>query len=183
MEKEYLIHNIDYKDNPEDQHQTMDITISDLEIADQNVTATVGLNMFVNGMPTSSNKYEDVSLTGAGGGGAPTAKLKINFFTAGEHDPLPGEVVSININGQMLSDTSVLSGEQQVEPVNNEFECVILNGYKVFELSAVNDSDNEYVWRAGDNAIQIISGSAEINEDRSLTITGDCEISIELALD
>ena len=183
MEKEYLIHNIDYKDNPEDQHQTIDITISDLEVAGQDITADIGIDTYVNGISTHSSIYEDVSLTGSGGGGVPTAKLKINFFTAGEHDPLPGEVVLININGQMLSDTGFLSGDQQVEPVNNEFECVILNDYKVYELSAVNDSDNEYVWRAGDNAIQIISGSAEIIEDSSFTITGDCEISIELALD
>ena len=69
MEKEYLIHNIEYTDNPEDQHQTIDITISDLEVAGQDITATIGIDMFVNGMPTSSNKYEDVSLTGAGGSG------------------------------------------------------------------------------------------------------------------
>lgn len=68
MDKEYLIHNIDYKDNPEDQHQTIDITISDLEV-DQDITATIGIDTYVNGILTNSNKYEDVSLTGAGGGG------------------------------------------------------------------------------------------------------------------
>lgn len=69
MDKEYLIHNINYKDNPEDQHMTLDITLSNLELSGQDITADVGIDTYVNGILTNSNKYEDVSLTGAGGGG------------------------------------------------------------------------------------------------------------------
>lgn len=59
MDKTYLIHNIEFADNPEDGHKTTDITISNLELTEQDLTATIGLGMFVNGESVGSSEHED----------------------------------------------------------------------------------------------------------------------------
>lgn len=86
MDKEYLIHNIEVADNPDDGHVTMDITLSDITL-DGDITANVDIGLFVNGEPDSAVSNEDVSLTGSGGGGggiSPFLPISLKIKKQGE---------------------------------------------------------------------------------------------------
>lgn len=180
MDKEYLIHNIDYKDNPEDQHLTIDITISDLEIADQDVTATVGINTFVNGILTRGSKNEDVSLTGAGGGGD-TATITVNYFLEG--DPLPN-IAAAGINwwyyGEDDSNHHWGNAGIQVNETPYTFTIPIIPESTLIGPFCIQTNDNFYI---PFNNISI-TGDAVWNADkRKYIISGDATINCEMIMD
>ena len=180
MDKEYLIHNIDYKDNPEDQHQTLDITLSNLELAGQNITADVGIDTFVNGMPTSSNKYEDVSLTGAGGGGGDTATITVNYFLEG--DPLPN-ITAAGINWAYYGqDTADHSGSViiQVHETPYTFTIPIIPGSTLVSPYCMQTNDNYYI--PIDN-ISITGDAVWDAEEHRYIISGDATINCDMDLD
>ena len=194
MDKEYLIHNIDYKDNPEDQHLTLDIAISDLELDAPDITATIGIDTFVNGMPTRSNKYEDVSLTGAGGGGEilPIENCTITFTNIRtEGDPLPYEVIGCEITFNLQAAVYYFTGatanysvengtynDSKVEimiPTNHD-ESTAITGMTFF-------TDNgDYFW--DNTGSPVISGDATYDSDAgAVHITGNCTLSPDTFLD
>ena len=87
MDKEYLIHNIKLEDNPDDQHITMDLKISDIQFPDSDITADIGIDLYSDGYLAQSNSYDDVSLTGAGGGGggiSPFLPISLKIKKQGE---------------------------------------------------------------------------------------------------
>lgn len=154
MDKEYLIHNIDCTDNPEDGHQTLDITISNLELDAPDMTATIGIDTFVNGMQASSNKYEDVSLTGAGGGG--------------DYSTCTGTITD---EGNLMYYLPVLAEIADVECVysgpsaeGGEFQVVLYQG------QALLLTDGEHVTSSGN--------ITEIEENNIYLITGDFSATI-----
>lgn len=70
MDKKYLIHNIEFTDNPNDQHLTMDLTFDSIDISgDTTPIANVGVEYYINGVNVGGDYYEDVDLSGSGGGG------------------------------------------------------------------------------------------------------------------
>lgn len=177
MEKEYLIHNIDYKDNPEDQHQTLDITISDLEIADQDITADVAIDRFVNGVPTSSNKYEDVSLTGAGGGGMSNANITIIPKLNGADIPGTIDTFSLQLLDLQFSDYTLNSGEfaYSDEQVEMPIKVPYINYADIQTIALSIDGGGIYIWSEAEPIS--IEGNATFNGSL-IRITGDCTITI-----
>lgn len=181
MDKTYLIHNIEVADNPEDGHMTTDITISNLELTEQDLTATIGLGMFVNGMQASSNKYEDVSLTGAGGE-APIAQVKFNVTSEGTPVSNIANIMTLSECNLAALNITLLTLEQIANVIDLKISYIILNNTQIHQISATDESESMYVWNDSRNA-EVISGDAVINEDGSITISGDCEITIEAVLD
>lgn len=178
MDKEYLIHNIDCTDNPEDGHLTLDITISNLELDAPDMTATIGIDTFVNGMQVNSNKYEDVSLTGAGGGD--TATITVNYFSEG--DPLPN-IAKAGINwqyfGQVTADNWGSIGIQ-VHETPYTFTIPIIPGSTLVGPFCTQTNDNFYITH--DNIS--ITGDAIWNaEESQYIISGDATINCEMIID
>ena len=68
MDKKYLIHNIEFADNPGDQHCTMDLSFDSIDLSNNTPVANVGVGYYVNGEYIGGDYYEEVNLAGAGGG-------------------------------------------------------------------------------------------------------------------
>ena len=180
MEKEYLIHNIDYKDNPEDQHQIMDITISDLEIAGQDITADIGIDTYLNGISTHSSIYEDVSLTGSGGGGVPTAA--VSFTITNNGSPIQETVVGTQTMAEETSsDGTYINMGYGHAVTDSTYELLLLGEAKISQITFFTE-DNRYIWSTGRTG-SVISGDARIGNDSFLYINGDCELLLNTHLD
>lgn len=176
MEKEYLIHNIDYKDNPEDQHQTMNITISDLEVAGQDVTATVGIDTFVNGVPSRSNKYEDVSLTGAGGGGV----AEVTFMAKVE-----GEIYDLTgADTHIVMDSATINPK---DPISLSYDNTTTINYipspgYIVDINFTDENGGYIIWNGVEDAPEI-TGDATFTEGSGIIINGTCTITLNCYLD
>lgn len=193
MDKEYLIHNIDYKDNPEDQHLTVDITLSNLDVSGQDVTADVGIDTYVNGTPARSSKYEDVSLTGAGGGGVlPVEKCTITFQNIRvEGDPLTDPVTvcevsfNLNVGDYYFGSASGVYTTENGTYNDSKIELIIPteheNPTEILSL-AFTTENGTYVWDT--TFSPVISGDATFDSDSGVVhVTGNCTLSPDTFLD
>lgn len=179
MDKEYLIHNIDCTDNPEDGHLTLDIAISNLELDAPDMTATIGIDTFVNGMQASSNKYEDVSLTGAGGG-IPTAT--VHFTITNNGSPIQETVIETQTTAEETSSDGIYINMQYGHEVTDSaYELLLLGEAKISHIDFFTE-DNLYIWGTT-HTCTVISGNAHIGDDSCLYINGDCELLLDTDLD
>lgn len=189
MDKEYLIHNIDYKDNPEDQHQTIDITISDLELTAQDLTATIGLDMYVNGAPAGSSKYEDVSLTGAGGDGGMEdfQEVSVEIIPTIGGEPLNKTITENTLECGSTRDYSPAIDNMIITTTGNINigKLPILKNGETLLLDIYFLCSDESVYYWVKNSTPTITGDAEYipqsgGNPAKIKIWGDCALTIEV---
>ena len=188
MDKNYLIHNIKINDDPADQHNTIDIALDNIIVGDSDITADVAITMKTNGDVVNAVTNDDVSLTGAGGGGGYSqANVQITVLND-EGEPFTGNITNCNamcafgsfdhladVVGDVCYDFTEASGN------NINIQIPLFTDTTTITEITITD-DNERLWILDFNVQITVTGDIT-RTGSELFITGDGSITGSFYLD
>lgn len=123
------------------------------------------------------------------GGGIPTCNIKIEMYDTGTNDLVDYTYLGIGYFFTDIQDNNnygFIYDYSNIAPEDHIYKAPIIGDNILFEgdreIIAVGDGENSWIPDPDADLIRSVSGSA-VKEDLTVTITGDCTITINVIQD
>lgn len=186
MKNNYLISGIPITDTDQGK-VVLDISLEDVKFSEDHSDIIAGK---VTAQATGYTNDEeinplvlegsDVSLTGAGSGGIPTAT--VHFTITNNGSPIQETVLETATQAEETSsDGAYINMQYRHAVIDSAYELLLLGEAEITQISFFTE-DNLYIWGTA-HSCTVISGDARIDDDSHLYINGDCELLLDTDLD
>lgn len=154
MDKSYLLHNLKIVDNAEEDHEMLDLEFQNIRYEGRDLIADViETARYVGEVNpgTFTAKHEDVSLTGAGGGGPQIGLYDVTLINTTSSTKSISSGNAVHITGDGFSAAAILiapnaSVQTQVPIIEGQHTRWIVPSGATFEGSGTQGSSPGGVW-------------------------------------